>query len=69
MAALMVPEPDITKTRQDEKRMRRAAAAVKGFMGVNPQTPGLAALENDLDSNKYLIERSEDSLGVTPCKR
>lgn len=46
--------------------MRRAAAAVKAFMGVNPQTPGLAALENDLDSNKYLIERSEDGLGAYP---
>ena len=67
MAALMVPELDITKTRQDEKRMPRAAAAVKAFMGVNPQTPGLAALENDLDSNKYLIERSEDGVwGFTP---
>lgn len=47
--------------------MRRVAAAVKAFMGVNPQTPGLAALENDLDSDKYLIERSEDGgLGVCP---
>ena len=47
--------------------MRRATAAVKAFMGVNPQTPGLAALEKDLDNNKYLIERSEDGgLGVYP---
>lgn len=47
--------------------MRRATAAVKAFMGVNPQTPGLAALEKDPDNNKYLIERSEDGgLGVYP---
>ena len=46
--------------------MRRATAAVKAFMGVNPQTPGLAALEKDPDNN-YLIERSEDGgLGVYP---
>jgi hypothetical protein len=50
-----------------EKRMRRAAAAVKAFMGANPQTPGLAALEKDPDNSEYLIERSEDGgLGVYP---